>query len=232
MIFKEYYERYWEKRIKTRNRSLPSIRRVIPHFLVKYSQYGTILNQVPANSKLLDIGCGEGNISSLFLERKNCQVTGVDISEKALALAKKRGINTKRWDLNKIPLPFKEKSFETITMIDVLEHAINPLALLREARRLLIPGGRLIVSLPNFARWDNRIRMLLGRPKDILHWEGYDDGLEHLHWFTQKKLAHFLKEAGFKRDRFVPTGLPFGFLFGLFRMPSLARILTVVSKKS
>lgn len=231
MNFKEYYEKYWEKRIKTRSRSLPPIRRIIPRFLIKYSQYGTILNQVPANSKLLDIGCGEGNVSALFLIRKNCQVTGIDISEEALRLAKKRGINTKRWDLNEVPLPFRDKSFEAITMIDILEHVIDPRALLSEAKRLLIPSGRLIVSLPNFARWDNRIRMILGRPRDILHWEGYDDGLEHLHWFTKKKLIHFLKEIGFKRNRFVPTGLPFGFFFGLFKTPGLARILTVVSQK-
>jgi len=230
MKFKEYYEKYWNKRIEEETNSIPAIRSSIPNFLVKYSQYGTILNQVPENSSLLDIGCGQGKVASLFL-KKNCKVTGIDVSVKALAIAVKTGINTKSWDLNDLPLPFDDESFEVITISDVLEHVIDPVALLKDARRLLTSGGKLIISVPNFARWDNRFRMLAGCPKDILHWKDYGDGLEHLHWFTKPKLTSYLQLSGFGSREFIPTGLPFGFIFGKAKMHGLARILTIVSYK-
>jgi len=230
MNLEEYYQDYWQKRL-SQNDSLGPIRDFIPDFLKRFSQYGSILNQVPAGSKLLDLGCGQGKVSALFLRFKGCRVTGLDISQNAVAEAKEKGINATRFDLNSDALPFDNNSFDCVTIIDVLEHVLNPIALLGEARRVLVPGGRLIVSVPNFARWDNRFRMLLGKPQDILHWRGYGDGVEHLHWFTKSKLIDFLQKAGFEKNRFVAVGLPFDFLFGLIGLSNLARILTSVSIK-
>ncbi|MCL5985052.1 MAG: class I SAM-dependent methyltransferase [Actinobacteria bacterium] len=202
----------------------------IPRFLIKYSSYGSIVNQIPPNSKVLDVGCGDGRISALF-KRKDCDVWGVDVSRRAVELASKNGIKVKQWDLNQVPLPFEEASFNVLTLIDVLEHVIDPLALLKEAHRLLAPGGRLIISLPNFARIGNRLRMFIGDPRDILHWEGYGDEIEHLHWFTLPKLRYFLKKANFKKISAQPVGLPFGFIFGLLRLYGLSKILLVVVVK-
>ncbi|MCL4382308.1 class I SAM-dependent methyltransferase, partial [Patescibacteria group bacterium] len=145
--------------------------------------------------------------------------------------SRKNGIKVKQWDLNQVPLPFEEASFNVLTLIDVLEHVIDPLALLKEAHRLLAPGGRLIISLPNFARIGNRLRMFIGDPRDILHWEGYGDEIEHLHWFTLPKLRYFLKKANFKKISAQPVGLPFGFIFGLLRLYGLSKILLVVVVK-
>jgi methionine biosynthesis protein MetW len=225
MFFKEYYDKYWEKRTSTDSDDLKPVRDSIPLFLRRFSQYGTVLNQLPEGTQLLDIGCGNGNISALFLNRK-CRVTGLDISTLALEKAKRRGIITVSWDLNNYPLPFDNDSFEVITIIDVLEHVVDPVNLLKESRRILRKGGMLLISIPNFARWDNRMRMLFGNPKDLLHWPD-DDGVEHLHWFTKKKIRLFLKKAGFSGIRFIPTGLPFGFVFGILGLHGLARILAV-----
>lgn len=228
--FKKYYECYWLRRREVGNAPQKPIRDLIPYLLVKYSNYGAILHQIPGNSKVLDLGCGDGNVSQLYVERKGCKVIGIDISGSALKLAREK-IEALCGDLNDTLLPFKDEVFDAVTVVDVLEHLINPLSLLSETHRLLKPGGRLILSVPNFARWDNRIRMLLGKPLDILHWEKYGDGAEHLHWFTCEKVAYFLRKAGFKKIKFVPTGLPCGFLFGLLGMYGLSRVLTVVAWK-
>lgn len=226
MEFKNYYQQYWQKRKAGQNQPIDPR---IPSFLRKYSQYGAILNQIKDNSRILDIGCGDGNVSQLYLSKG--KVLGLDISEKALEIAKKRGLATKFWDLNQLPLPFNKESFEAVILTDVLEHVLDPLALLKEALRLLTKNGQLLVTVPNFARWQNRCRMLWGDPIDILHFEKYGDELEHLHWFTTGKLKHLLKEAGFKKIKFVSTGLPAGFLFGLFGYPGLAKMLTIKAEK-
>lgn len=180
---------------------------------------------------MLDIGCGEGNVSELYINKKNNIVFGLEVSETAAVLSVKKGVKVIRWDINDIPFPFKDKGFEAVTMTDVLEHVINPISLLQEAKRILKPDGKLVVLVPNFAYFRNRVRMLLTCvPRDKLHWEGYGDGMEHLHWFTKPKLKEFLLQTGFLNIKFYPIGLPFGFIFGLLGCHNMAELLLVDAK--
>lgn len=226
-MLKDYYDSYWKKR--TKEKILPPIRNFIPGFLRKYTSYGAILNCIPEGSKILDVGCGDGNVAQLYL--KKGEVYGVDISAAVLKLAQKKGIKTKLCDLNKEKLPFADDFFDVVIFTDVVEHLISPLVVLKEAKRVLKKDGRLIITVPNFARLANRIRMLSGDPLDILHWAKYGDETEHLHWFTKPKLVYLLRENGFKNIRFIPTGLPYGFIFGLLLLPGLGNFLTVVVEK-
>jgi len=223
---KNYYDQYWRKRGRARGEP---IRSIIPSFLRPFSQYGAITHQIPPGSKILDLGCGDGNVSQLFLEIG--EVTGVDVSQGALKEAARRGVKTKLHDLNNLPLPFKDKSFDVVVLTDTLEHLLDPLGGLKECRRILTGKGRVIVTVPNFARLENRLKMLRGDPVDILQWEKYGDGLEHFHWFTKGKIEYFLSKANFKKIKFVPTGLPFGFIFDKLGFPGLAKMLTVVGEK-
>lgn len=228
---KEYYESYWKKRLDSEDVGLSPIRQGIPRFLIKYSQYGSCLNLLLGGAKILDVGCGEGNVSELYIKKKNNIVFGIEISETAGILAKERGVKVIKWDLNDTPYPFESGTFEVVTITDVLEHVINPINLLTEARRILRPEGKIIVQVPNFSRLGNRIRMLFaGDPRDKLHWGGYGDGMEHLHWFTQPKLREFLVQTGFSDIIFHAVGLPFGFIFGLLRCHNLAELLLIEAK--
>lgn len=227
-----YYNRYWKKRLESGPAPLPPIRSSIPGALVRFSQYGACLQQVPDRSRLLDIGCGEGNVTELYRIRKGCETHGIELSDLAIERAVARGVQPAKWDLNEYPYPFADASFDVATMVDVVEHVINPLALLRESRRILKDGGRAVVCVPNFARLGNRARLLFrGDPRDILHWGGYGDGMEHLHWFTQPKLKAFMQEAGFRDIRFHPIGLPTGFFFGVAGRPNLASWLLATGVK-
>lgn len=224
MDLKNYYEQYWIKRKE--DQSTEPIRSFIPKFLVKYSSYGAISNQIPENSTVLDIGCGDGNVSALYI-KKQCKVTGIDVSNNALEIASRRGVDTIQWDLNTTPLPIPADFFDVAIISDVLEHVIDPNSLLKEAHRRLKNQGILILYIPNFARIGNRIRMLAGDPRDILHWKGYGDEIEHLHWFTKPKLTYLLTQAGFEDIKFIPTGLPFGFIYGLVGCHSLSNYLLI-----
>lgn len=185
--------------------------------------------QIPKGSRILDVGCGDGNVSQLYLSKG--EVYGVDISEKALDFARKRGIKTRLVDLNRGRLPYTDGFFEAVVLTDVVEHLLDPPSLLKEAKRVLKRGGRLIITVPNFARLTNRLRMFWGDPVDILHWAKYGDEIEHLHWFTKPKLKSLLQKTNFKEISFVPTGLPEGFLYGLFSLPELGDFLTVTAEK-
>jgi len=181
-------------------------------------------NVIPG--KTLDMGCGDGNVSKLYLSKG--AVYGIDISKIALKYAKNNGIKTKYCDLNKNKTPFTAEYFDTIIVTDVIEHLIDPIGILIEVKRVLKKGGRIIITVPNFARLNNRFQMIKGDPTDLLHWEKFGDEMEHLHWFTKPKLEYLAAKTGLTICKYAPTGLPFNFIFGLLGLPGLARNLTVV----
>jgi len=226
MKLQEYYEEYWGSR-KEGGQSIPSF---LPEFLKNSTYYGGIVNCIRCNSKILDLGCGDGSVTQLYSQKGT--VTGVDISERALLRCKSKGVSeTIKHDLNVVPLPFNDATFDYVILTDVLEHVIDPLTLLEEVRRILRSGGSLIVSVPNFARLQNRFRMFCGDPLDILHWSKYGDSVEHLHWFTKRKLEHFLSKAGFCISNYLPAGLRGNFVFVALGFPNLASLLSIEAKK-
>lgn len=99
------------------------------------------------DAKLLDIGCGTGWIAEHFAD-----YTGIDGSPVAVAQAKKLGRNVSLGDVDK-PLPFEDNEFDGVIMKDLLEHVVDPAALVTEARRVLKPGGMAFASSPDAQRW-------------------------------------------------------------------------------
>ena len=89
----------------------------------------------------------------------------VDIDRAALDRADELGIETVWADLDQ-PLPFEVDSFDVVVIAEVLEHLPFPGQLLSEAKRVLVPGGTLIVPVPNCCRLKSRLRFLLGRPPE------------------------------------------------------------------
>lgn len=229
MIIQRYYDSYWRKRSKSG--SDEPIPQNLPSFLKKYTSYGAILNNIEPCEKILDLGCGDGKVAALCQEKG--EVFGVDVSSVALKMAKKRGIKTTRQDLNQLPLKFPDEFFDYVIATDVLEHVVDVLSLLGEVKRVLKKKGKLILTVPNFARLSNRLRMLFGDPVDILHWKKYGDELEHLHWFTLPKIEYLLlKETGFKNVHFAPTGLKnLSAIFGILRLFNLGSYLTAIVSK-
>jgi methionine biosynthesis protein MetW len=152
-------------------------------------------------NRLLDVGCGNGSLLEIAKSRFD-QVYGCDISELVLKHAKKRGMLATCLDLNTEYLPYQDKSFDTITCLEVIEHVLNPLYLLKNLNRLLPPRGQLLLSTPNIRYFKNINKLLLkGRfphtTTDAFVWGG-----GHLHYFTRKDLFFLLREAGFQKIKF------------------------------
>jgi SAM-dependent methyltransferase len=113
--------------------------------------------------RVLDLGCRDGALTSAYLDGN--QVVGVDIDRAALDRADELGIDTVWADLGQ-PLPFEVESFDVVVIAEVLEHLPFPEQLLSEARRVLVPGGTLVGSVPNCYRLKSRLRFLLGQPPE------------------------------------------------------------------
>ncbi len=79
-----------------------------------------ILCEIPDGSSVLDVGCNSGELLRILKEQKKCRVTGVDISDVALKLAKERGIHVKNASAEK--LPFRDNRFDVVILREVLTH--------------------------------------------------------------------------------------------------------------
>lgn len=106
-------------------------------------------------SSILDLGCGDGTRLN-FLSKKKIQCVGVDISKKAILLAKKQYPKCDFKVSNLETIPFKNNSFDLVYSAFVLEHLQNPQKVIKEAVRVLKVGGVLVLMAPNFGA-PNRI---------------------------------------------------------------------------
>lgn len=135
--------------------------------------------------RLVDVGCGSGILLSNLAE-KGWDVTGVDFDPGGVSAARERGLNVHQGSLDEQRFP--DGSFDAVLMSHVIEHVPDPTALLREAHRILAPGGRLVVVTPNTGAFAHRYFKA-----DWLHL----DPPRHLHLFNPATLQSVARQAGF-----------------------------------
>jgi SAM-dependent methyltransferase len=109
--------------------------------------YRDVTRHFPPDARILDLGCGTGWLADSFES-----YVGVDASPEAVEAARRLGRDVRVGTLDE-PLPFDEGAFDGVILKDVLEHVPDPVSVVREARRLLRPGGRTFASSPDAQRW-------------------------------------------------------------------------------
>jgi len=121
------------------------------------ARYDIVLQCVQASgancgSRLLEVGCGDGALLALLRIRLDAVVTGIDTCDKGLTLARlmfqKNGLVGEFRQVGGDSTGFPDASFDIVVCSDVIEHVEDPQATLLEIRRLLVPGGHLIISTP------------------------------------------------------------------------------------
>lgn len=145
--------------------------------------------------RLLSIACSTGVIEEKMKDKLGIIVFGVDAVKNSLKRASKRGIITKYANVSK-PLPFKDGYFDFVFAGEIIEHILDTRSFLMEIYRVLKPKGYLILTTPNLARFDDRLKLLFGktpRQTSPLHPYLY----LHIRPFTFDSLKNALKACGF-----------------------------------
>ncbi len=128
---------------------------------------------VPTGSRVLDLGCGNGELLAYLQERRGCTGYGIEIDDANVLACAQRGVDVIQLNLEDGLAIFEDRSFDVVLQLETLQHLRNTEKMLRETARV----GRLgIVSFPNFAHWPNRVRVATGRMPvtKALPYEWYD----------------------------------------------------------
>lgn len=128
---------------------------------------------VPHGSRVLDLGCGNGELLAWLQRHKGCTGYGIEIDDANVLACVQRGVNVVQLNLEEGLALFDDQSFDVVLQIETLQHLRNAERMLHETARV----GRIgIVSFPNFAHWPNRVRVVGGRMPvtRALPYEWYD----------------------------------------------------------
>jgi 2-polyprenyl-3-methyl-5-hydroxy-6-metoxy-1,4-benzoquinol methylase len=143
--------------------------------------------------RLLDCGAGDGGLVATALER-GFDATGIEIS--ASAIARSRGchpaVDIRRHSVEDLPWPVEPGSQDVVVAFEVIEHLLEPRALLRGSHAALVPEGSLFLSTPYHGRLKNVAIAAFGFEKHFAV-----DG-EHVRFFTDRALRGLLDECGFE----------------------------------
>src|SRR6185369_11727486 len=140
--------------------------------------------------RILDVGCGTG--ANLLMLSKYGDAEGVDVSEDALAFCRERGLDKVKLGAAE-QLPYDDATFDLVTAFDVVEHIDDDLAGLKEMRRVLRPGGRVLLFVPTF----------------MFLWGLQDDVSHHRRRYRLPGLTRVLEQAGFEIERSTYANITF-----------------------
>ncbi len=138
--------------------------------------------RLPARARILDAGCGSGR--NMVELTRHGTVTGIELSPASVALARGRAVGDVI-EGSVLEMPFESASFDLAVSLDVIEHLEDDLAALRELRRVVAPGGALLVTVPAY-QW---------------LWSGHDEINHHFRRYTRRTLRQVAEQAGWETVR-------------------------------
>jgi methionine biosynthesis protein MetW len=162
-------------------------------FSEEREEYKLICEMVEPNSKVLDLGCGNGTLLQKLLKEKNVTAEGVELSDSGVEVCKAKGLKVHKGRIDE-KLPFNDNSFDYSICNVTIQMVMYPEVLLSEMKRV---SKYQIVSFPNFGHYKNRLDLLLkGRmPKPMLFgYKWYSTG--HIHQLSIKDFYELVEDVG------------------------------------
>ena len=116
-----------------------------------------IANLIEDNSKIIDLGCGDGELLDFLNKNKNAKIQGLEIDQKKVNKCVAKGLSVIQGDADKDLSLYPEKSFEYVILSQTIQATLEPKKILYELTRI---GEKVIVSIPNFGFWKVRLDLL------------------------------------------------------------------------
>lgn len=172
------------------------------------------------NKTLLDAGCGTGLFTKKAIERE-ALVTAVDIAPRLVELTKKKNPEATTIEASLLDLPFHDCIFDYVISSDVIEHTSDPYKAARELIRVLKPGGKLCITVPNRTFWFFSVK--IANSLRLRKYQGFEN------WVHFHKFNNFLKQNEIMVIEYKGIHL-FPFVFS-FLNPLLYKIDKLSEKK-
>lgn len=150
--------------------------------LLGRSDFAIISDIVEPGTKVLDLGCGDGELLEWLAENKGVEARGVEVSPAKVQRAIARGVSAYQGDIDEVLPDYPDQAFDYVILSQTLQETRQPLKVVREMVRV---GRRAIVAFPNFGHWPVRLALLAtGRaPKTKLFPHDWYDS-PNIHFLT------------------------------------------------
>ena len=127
-----------------------------PHDLIRYDLQ-LIASWIEPGSRVLDLGCGEGDLLQHLIARKGVTGAGIEHNEEKVARCIEKGLSVLQGDISQEVLDYPDNAFDYVILSQTLQQVYEPAALIRSMLRI---GHKGIVSFPNFSHWGIRLQVI------------------------------------------------------------------------
>lgn len=155
--------------------------------------FDAIAQWIRPNTRVLDLGCGNGDLLQYLTDKRAVKGYGVEISDENLLASVRRGINVVQMDLESGLSVFESNSFDYVVLSQTLQAVQNTELVVKEMLRV---GKEGIVTFPNFGYWQHRLDIMRGRMpvSEDLPFQWYDT--PNIHLCTLKDFETFCARFG------------------------------------